>query len=1097
MGKSRLKHLHIINVLLFSVVLLMSSSTLAFAAGGKMFFTAIVERDDQSHAQVVLEWGALEGEIPAEIVSFNLYRSTNGASHEQLATVPYQLATPSILAAHIAGDLSSRSASLINTLSRMSESQGGQPIDTSNVVKYLLNLLDPSEASHDPFMLMLLGRAHLSASIGQGLAFIDSTVEKTSDYQYLLTAVTKAGESLPIGQTDIIHPSVETILPAPTGLAQIRLSPCSALGAGRDDNQINFIWDIPTAPQDLGLKAVTYGYDLFWSATDMGLINFRSGIPSELHRVNPEPVVVAGQPLPEGPDSYLAKDGAENHTEGPAWKRGQSYFYYLAVKDIAGHYCQPVSPAELTVTDAMPPRAVWNAHSQEIKDPVDDITPRLALVWDAPTAVNFTRYYGGNRTICSADADEVCWVNSDQSCTSDTPRCADLAVDHYRILRFESPEAAADWGIDTDGDGWPDIVEKDPLNNTDSCDPDSHPAGISVPWHTAEVPSAWIATINPSDASLSRNISEMHRQIFYIDKGITDNNKVYWYKVIAVDKQGNQSPLSAPLRGVLYDRSQPEPVATMYAKRCSYSATRQSDCGIEPQTADTFLVLQDTTGEAVSYKLFQQCAILKDTTSLQLLANGRMDKNNSAHIKKGDLPQSPYILKCRVAPCAEGAQQFIVRFYDADGKVLASTAPFEITQICEFTGCVVLEKECSWRSKTTDDPYFIPSNPIKICLPVLKTGQSARVYYQTATGMSAFYTFNTAVISDPVCHDFDDLQGLTPADLCLGVRVFSANHVGSRMLYLGCMEMHATNDQPPPPPLLDPIESAESGLGKTLDLQWSMQAAGVGSYILKVTSEDHTGYDSLWNIDPDDSGRYFYTYPLDPTDVDKEFCFQLRALSTDMQASDWSIEQCGTWETGEPEVLGWPPVAEPDDGGDIGAFFLSTANDRQPVLVLSDDITDKLTRLSGCTDQITPCTEKSEVPCLRNSEFQFVNCPACSILRAEILTDTFIVYRQETGHDFVQISPLIEGFHCRTENHKEIVDFLQDPFIALLNVNGSTIKGVDPSDAAAIGGGVRILFKDRYPFKATAGNMIRYKLVSIHPETGEPEKIYTSNWITL
>ncbi len=1086
MGKSASRRFYIITILLFTLVLLMCSITPVFAAGGKLFFTTIVEWDDSDNAQVILRWGPLEGEIPNEIVNFKLYKSTNGASHQFVAEIPNTLAAASSLNSHIGNDRAFRTKALVNALNQISLSKEDGQVDQSGSVKYLLGLLDPTSKGHDPLMAILLSRAHLSASVALGRAYIDNTVTTADSYQYLLTAVTTSGETLPIGQTDKVSPAIKTILPAPTGLSQVSLSDCSALGGGRDDKLINFTWDVPTAPQDLGLKVMTFGYDLFWSATDLGTVDFRAGIPAELYRVNQEPVVVAGPPPVTGPDSYLAKDGAENHSDGPAWKRGQRYFYYLVSKDIAGYYSLPASPVELVVADAMPPRAVWNAHSQEIKDAVDNITPRLALVWDAPTTTNFSRYYGGNRTICSAGEEEICWVSNNQSCSSDTPRCADLAVDHYRILRFDSPQAASAWGVDTDGDGWPDTIEKDPLVDTDSCNSSDHPAGNTVPWHPTQVPDAWIAKISPSDPLYHRNTTETHRQIAFIDYDISNNNKVYWYRIIAVDEQGNQSPLSAPLRGVLYDRSQPVPKAVMYNKNCTYSTDKTADCETQPE-ADDLLILKDTTGDAVSYKFFQQCRFLKTGMNLQLLDSGTLN-NGLARIVNTKLPG---LEKCTILPCGSASLGFVVRFYDADGEILAGTDPFTIESACTFNGCIILQENCDWDVIRTKDPYLIPDDTVRVCVD-LETGQSARVYYQTPDGMSAFYSFATADVNNRFCQEFDDLGGLTPADICLGVRVFSENHVGSGMFYLGCLEMHAQNDQPPPAPLLEPVEPGQNETDKLLDLQWSMQAAGVGSYILKISTSENTTYESLWDVASDDSGRFLYSHPLQPIDVGQEFCFQLRALSTDMRASDWSLEQCGVWESGEPENLAWPPVAEPEDGGEIGAFFMQTSSEIQPVLVLSDNLTAEVDRLTGCREQVPICLPKTnEVACMGNAEFQYYNCPACSIVRAKIIADTFIVYRQESGHDFVQVSPLIEGFHCRTEDHGEVVDFLHDPFITLLDVTELVVKGV--VDPVNIGAGIRILFKDRYPFKA--GNPIRYKLVAINPETGEPEKVFTSNWV--
>ena len=562
-------------------------------------------------------------------------------------------------------------------------------------------------------------------------------------------------------------------------------------------------------------------------------------------------------------------------------------------------------------------------------------------------------------------------------------------------------------------------------------------------------------------------------------------NRVYWYRVIAVDSDGNQSPMSAPIRGVLYDRSQPEPDARLYDQSCSYSITAEGDCEIAPEDDDVF-ILKDMSGEAESYKFFQQCG-----AGAQLLTGGPLTEG-TARIKFDSLPDDG---KCSVYPCAD-SQGLFVRFYDARGKILGASEPSPVGNICTFNGCLILEKTCRWkRIGNPYFPYYVPNEKVRLCVP-LKTGQSARIYYQTPDGMSPFYTFAKAADSDIFCHDLDDLSGVTPDDTCIGIRIFSPNHVGSRMFYAGCMEMHARDNQPPPRPFLDPPEALEEQIGRFFRLSWSMPMEGIGSYILRIREEGGgSSYKSLWDVRPDDTGRYQSAFHLSPENQARRICFQVRALSTDMQASAWSDEQCGTWHSAPPENLPWPPVAEPVDAGPIGAFFMSTEDDHQPVLVLSENLTSELDRLMQCINKVTICNQKTlGTPCMRNTEFEFVECPACSIIRSKMPVGDFMVYRQESGHDFVQISPLVEGFHCRTEEQDdEVMDILDDPFITLLDVDRYAVTGV--SDPAGIGGGIRILFKDRYPYRVHS--RIRYKLMGINHDTGEPEKIFTSNWVDI
>lgn len=62
--------------------------------------------------------------------------------------------------------------------------------------------------------------------------------------------------------------------------------------------------------------------------------------------------------------------------------------------------------------------------------------------------------------------------------------------------------------------------------------------------------------------------------VAYRDTGISvakDESRAYWYCVAALDAAGNRSPLSPPVRGVLYDRTAPDPPATVELCTFRYS----------------------------------------------------------------------------------------------------------------------------------------------------------------------------------------------------------------------------------------------------------------------------------------------------------------------------------------------------------------------------------------------------------------------------------------------------------------------------------------------------------------------------------------------
>ncbi len=1085
----------------------------------RLYFVHLVEHDLSSNPRVILEWGPLEGNVPEEIDSFNLYRSINSGDFELLAAMDYQVADPLAIRDFVENDFNQdRQAELIRLLNQMSSAQTppGPAIDKTNFPGFIHSIIDPASDTFNPLQRMLLIRFHPGVARAAGLAFIDEA-PGALPVQYLLTATANGTESLPIGKTPKMSTSLDTVLPAPQGLVQVRTAGCSLIRKNLDDLRVHLNWAVPNQPQDIGLNILTYGYDVFWAETDLGVLDFSAGIPTGLYRVNEKPVVVSGQAPEEEKDGYLVRDTAENHLTGPEWTRGQTFYYYLVARDLAGNYSQAAAPIEATVVDGQPPVSPFRLHTKELSQiSGDDALPRLALVWDQINPVNYIRYYGTNRTVCGTDDHEVCTAPSAQACSDETQiRCMDLDVDQYHVFRFDSPREAAAWGTDTDGDLWPDEIEED--EDTDPCDPDEFPDDSP--------PSERVAVIDQTDTNFQNALADRHVQMVYVDTDLDDTmlDKVFYYRVMARDSSGNLSPMSAPIRGVLYDRTQPEASASLSVLDCSSFFAAHEDT-TEYVQASEVLTLVDTTGKAGRFTLFRDCQSSTHMIYDEAVLSGYMD-NGMAMINAEDIPAS----QCGTEGCDGGTTLgYYVVFKDTNGFAMAQSDTFSITSLCsDYNGAVVLDGKCIWN---TPLPGAVADGAIKVCAD-LSLGQTARVYHEIAGKMSPIRTIAYAPDAendDLSCEEISDMAGLTASDLCLGVRVFSENHVGSGMAYLNCLTVADADASPPPAPLVQGVFSKETqGEEPYFELRWSAPSQGMAGFIVSLTSDAGTKQKTVFPEAPGDNGQFSADIMLSAsTDLNTEWCVKMRAIGTDMKMSDWSEQTCAEWTAQEPESLSWPHVSQPPKTGNVRAVFINEGSlGGRPALVFNPDFTTTLSALDcqysdtgKCIDEVPVCTGSSLCVAWQqetdgtiiDTPVDFSNDAAGNYVYALVGQKNFILYRQEQGRDFVQVSPLIEGFnfsrksvyvHNITNNFWEWHHYyrLNNPFYFLRNLEESAIGGTDPLTGLALDPaefiGARMLILDRYPY--TPGTTVRYKMVFFDPKTREPSSVQTSNWLTL
>ncbi len=243
-----------------------------------------------------------------------------------------------------------------------------------------------------------------------------------------------------------------------------------------------------------------------------------------------------------------------------------------------------------------------------------------------------------------------------------------------------------------------------------------------------------------------------------------------------------------------------------------------------------------------------------------------------------------------------------------------------------------------------------------------------------------------------------------------------------------------------------------------------------------------------------------------------------------MKRSPWSEEICRSWELVEPENVSWPTMDDRLKQGEVTAVLLKEgpAFYRRPAIILSDDLSHLmsitlcgeelcLNTLQEC-DGASICVERildGETGEIYEEPSIFRNLEMCSYLQPLIKIRNFIVYRQEQGKDFLQVSPLIPGFSCHSYSEYIVPPFggpgtwyhyskIRDPFYSFRKLLSTAIIGKNPGGTAidpAIATGPRMFYLDHYP--SSPGMTVRYKLILFDPVSGEPEKELTSNWLVL
>jgi hypothetical protein len=664
---------------------------------------------------------------------------------------------------------------------------------------------------------------------------------------------------------------------------------------------------------------------------------------------------------------------------------------------------------------------------------------------------------------------ELYWVPNGEPAVLRNHRVVDLAVVVYRLFRFATQEEAQQWGSDSDGDLWPDNIES--ASGTDPCDDGSLPAAV---------PPQLVAEIDASDTSNLRTLPNGVEQRVFVDDAVQPDNHIYWYRVIAVDEVGNQSPLSPPVRAFLPDREQPEVDAGIFQEFCQYSITHRPNCQ-DPSNA-RLLATDPTRSNAADggfVRLYEVCLGGREPEEIFILQRPFLNRQAEFFV-----PALEQVTNCVSLCTGNSTGSYILKFYDKEGNLLAASGPFQIV-LCDpgLRDCFDLNEDCR-RREVGPGGAIDPDQDGEVCFNLL-AGQRARMFFQINGVMTPYRT----ILADheegveEYCEPID-LKGIVPSNTCLGARVFSENNVGSSVYYLGCVGLGEESGNGPQTPLMNSVDPSGSEESPTFTVRWAAQEQGLSAFVLAYKSGGDIRYETLFLQSLDlsfSNGLYTTTVDLDPnTDLNKEWCFEVRAIDKILQSSGWSQPMCDTWEPEEGPFLGWPPVPNIPDGEGITAVWLNFAANPQPMLILSGDLASEIEDEECQTGGFSPCGTGQQT-CLGPTTFRCAGI--CSVIEAANRYGQFIVYRQEIGKDFVQVSPLIDDIYCwRTTFNVDNPNFegLDDPFIYLTQPDEDIIF---PPELRPDADGIRLVFADSYPVRI--GSLIRYCVVQVDPNTGE------------
>ena len=1071
-------------VLSFLLIQILFSSQ-SMANEGQFYLTAksaplgaSSQMGKSSHG-VYIRWDLVEGILPDDITRFELRRDDVVIWPQNNDAINIDaIMTPSKIHQMYAGEAEQqRLLQTINLLQKLSLAQG-QPFNASNFSTELHNRLSSNEGV-DKAWAFLASRQNFNIARARYRGYLDT--EASGLVTYKLYVFNAPGNSALVGKVEVdTSLTNQQILPV-SNFHQVEKSSCNITDAMEDHNTVILDWAAPgnTVTDHTASALQNGGYQIYRSTSNVGaditevpVVDLaalaatlghdqRGNIKfSGLEPVN-EFLIIA-----EGNDAQGQRQPAYFESpvqlEAAGLKPGDKRFYYIAPIDFAGHIGKTTGTI-VQVPDRLKPATPWNIEFKQATGSID----RASLEWDSHTLANYTAYYEQSRVICNADTTAVDgkieYAASLAAC--DSAIHSRIDIETYLVYRFQTAQQSAGFS-DADGDGFTDVDEKTAGSN--ACDATSKPADSTTKY------------LIKQDNYSTIDLANGRKKIRFNDTFLTQEENIgntFWYRIASKTADGNISPLSAPIRGVFWDRVLPQ--------KPTFTAFRTGNCCNLTTSGGENWALSDEVEQLGSLSLLFSSDANSQTSPLNTL---QFSDPESTLCKDKDSPIEAFW--GRDIPGREliypGAEPGSLQ------QSYCQVAIPESMDLCK-TGSWKLEKASCEQPVITGD---IVDGPVLITVNTEEEGGCVILWSKIA---GQYTRVGSSCGTDQLSSLVYEAQ---PGECIFGQ---SQDTSGNQSPLTEVVCTTAASSSPPGPPQ---VISFNAGTDSS-DFSWRLPLEPTAITLVEITSdvsENEQSESDFQLLSIPNAGFIPGKIFEDTASIHQligardQWCIRMKALAPVAQdalealSSDWSNRICSTRRTRtdlSTEYMPWPLVenVSVEHGFNVRATkdFIDTAQGMAyektsiiipfaspTIIALGNDeggVLDCIINDRSANFDETDSTDSGLLLLGRN-----VTCPSLfskERLQVKPLIDLpFIVYRQartvggEVGK-WVQVSPLINTifweFFLDKDNVTKIWR-LNDPYFKFFRPTYS------PSSLWVLS------FIDRYPH--IAGYEYRYQLVS-------------------
>lgn len=1077
------------------IVLLLFAAPAAAQNADQLYLVAFeapvgsISSPGQGQTAVYVRWDTLEGELPGDLVEFELFRDATSLG---LFAANGSLSDPEIAALYAGPENQRRLFEMVRWLDEEDPQVSVQAANLPQVLRQRVLQVPPRAA--------LASRVDFNIARARLRGYLDTALA-SGTYTYQLRGHFSGAQDVLLGQASVTVVGTPDVAPAAEGLAQVSMYRCDAPERSKGNGTVALDWKTAGASiaDEFANAIAIAGYDLYRSSENVGSApprDLRAEAAVAMHdaggqvslagleKVNDQPILIGGKAQKEALYQGFNPDFSQffetqDELAAAGVQPGDTRAYYLVARDLSGNY-GATTELLVTVTDSEAPAQPWHLRGYPRQ-----FEGQYALEWPQVEARSYYRRNVAGRTYCNLDTARLDgfleFVPEGQNCEDALHLHVDTAVHDYAVYRFDNAEQARRF-TDSDGDGFDDADERpsieDPGTACDPTLPDPQTSPLTN-YRVGLVPAA-----NATPAADGQAFLE------FIDPVPAQNvGEGYWYRIASRDLAGNSSGLSEVLPALVPDRTLPdrddELGGLTFGRRiCAH--------GVNPRSVPADDVAFDLTSPGVAHTLRISCpnsGSSQAPPTLFLPFEERISGERTARLSSADCQD----LGDPESGCEGRPTDF--DYLGRTGSLLATYSLSSFPDQCPITGSELFE-EC-------DRPIIVPIDDGEVIPPEEgpwldpAPGPNCIGVFRRVDGRALRLTTMCPGDPPPQLANLPDLGG----DLiCLSLASYNQNARSSPMLNLPCFRRPGTPT--PPTPVAIEFQTGQSQATVSLLqaerptigalIEWEKtgdpQSRRV-AFVPRAAGPDTDTADQIpVEITPEPPGPSWQ----------EEWCFRgisiggLLLGDPNSGFSEWSETVCGDRQpAGAPAVesLGWPQIPIPPEDAPLAARFL--APDDIPMVLLSDDLAP-----TGCVPTgLASCDPGSATPgatCVGepgDPSWQPVSaqCDMCSAIYSKLTVPvSFVAYRQSrldalsVPSDYVQVSPLVEPF-CWLLDDPDPVSFLEDPFVSLLNLVGG-----DPWP------GFRLVFTDRSPYRN--GQQLRYHFVFF--VDGEIVGSRTSNWVT-